>query len=118
MPAAILHLDGQNIIEQHSYWFIRIQYPGNVAGARLRGQIKNSREGELLTEFRFDTGTYDEGTEKTEFLMSLRAFQTSKLPIPEEDELWVYDVLIQLPEQPDPRRLLQGNVNVSPGVTQ
>lgn len=116
MPAATVDLDGDRIIEQGSYWSLEILYPGNVMGAYLRGQIRKGYGGEAIAELQLLQPDYDEDADKTRFTLFLRAGTTAKMPLPLNGEFWRYDVLLYLPNE-DPRRLLQGKVFVSPGIT-
>ncbi|MBE9179108.1 hypothetical protein IQ268_11100 [Oculatella sp. LEGE 06141] len=114
MPAATFHLRNESLVEQGSFWSVKLRYPGNVVGARLKGQIKKRIGGDLVGEFKFTTVGFLEGANQTEFLMSLGAAVTQKIPMPET--FHVYDVKITLTGK-EPVRLIQGQVEVSPGVT-
>lgn len=118
MPSATLNLIGEQIIEQGSYWELTLRYPGNVEGGRLKGQIRKDFKEELLATFRFNTGTYEADQNKTAFKMYLRAQESEEIPVPPQGVFWLYDVLFIPPEKNDPIRILQGYVNVSPGVTE
>lgn len=116
MPAANLDLDGDRVIEQGSFWMLDILYPGNASGAMLRGQIRKDYGDDLLAEFRSGQAVYDEETNKTRLTILLNASTTAKIPVPNPNEFWRYDVLFTAPGT-EPRRLVQGKVYVSPGVT-
>lgn len=116
MPAAVLDLVNENIIEANSFWSIDVLYPGNMQGSRAKGQIRKKHGGELIVNLRAENPVYDSNANQTRFRMFLRSSETEKLPIPPEDEFWVYDIVIGLPSG-DFRRVLQGKVSVDPGVT-
>lgn len=116
MPAAVLDLVGDNIIEANSFWSIDVLYPGNMTSSRGRGQIRKTYGGELIGTFRVENPVYDSNTNQTRFRFSLRSTETEKLPIPGEEEFWVYDIMIGLPSG-DFRRVLKGKVSIDPGVT-
>lgn len=117
MPAAILDLVGEQIIEQGSFWKLTLRYPGNVEGGRLRGQIRKGFADELLATFQFIAGIYDAELNKTAYEIFLRAQSTESIPVPPAGQFWLYDVLFIAPGQTDPIRILQGKVAVSPGIT-
>lgn len=118
MPAAVLDLDGDLIIEQGSYWSMTLLYPGNVTGSYLRGDIRKNFGGELLARFQFGTGVHSAETNQTSFLCYLNSGTTKKLPIPVgEAPYWRYDILFQPPSK-EQTRLIQGKVFISPGVTE
>lgn len=117
MTAATFDLKDDAIIEQGSYWSLTIRYPGNLAGASLKGQIRRDYNGQALQSFRFTPFTYDEDEDKSTALMFLNAGQTQLLPMPATNSgFWRYDVKLYRPGQ-DPIRLIQGKVFVSPGIT-
>ncbi|MBE9182874.1 hypothetical protein IQ268_30525 [Oculatella sp. LEGE 06141] len=114
MPAAIFDLTDERIVEQGSYWALTIHYPGNVATASIRGQIKTTYGGSTLASFSLETPKFEEETNRTKFVIYLSAAQTTKLTPPVDH--YVYDLRMLIPSK-DPIRLMQGKVKVSPGVT-
>lgn len=117
MSAATFNLTGTRIIEQNAQFLLTFTYPGNVATANLKGQIRKIPGGDLLADFRLGTVTYDQQTDKTTFTIGLDSRQTDKIPIPPEGGHWVYDVRMR-PQGGDNIRLFQGTVEVSPNVTE
>lgn len=117
MTAAIFHLTGDRAVEQNAQYRIVFTYPGNVTGANIRGQIRKDYGGDLVGEFRQTQPTYDSETDKTTFTVGMDSRQTDKIPVPPTGQFWVYDLRIR-PSGGDNIRLLRGNVEVLPNVTE
>ena len=117
MAAATLNLVGEAAIEQGAYWSLWIYYPGMVQSARLRAQMRPGFDGTVLAEFRFDQGIYDSQANRTGFKMWLSSGQTKKLTPAPDNAPYRYDVLFY-GSTGEPDRILQGIVEISPGVTE
>lgn len=117
MTAAIFDLTGDRAIEQSSQYRLTFTFPGNVTGANVRGQIRKDYNGEFVGEFRMAQPSYDPETDKTTFIVGLDSRQTDKIPPTPEGVYWVYDLRIR-PSGGDNIRLLRGNVEVLPNVTE
>lgn len=115
MAAAVLDLVGDKIIEQGSFWSIVVTYPGNITGAYFKGEIKKNYGDKAITNFNYNLA-YREEDNKTLITFFLNSGQTTKLPIPEDDVLLLYDIKMTLPSK-EPIRLIQGRADVSPAVT-
>jgi hypothetical protein len=118
MVAAVVDLIEQKAIEQGCLWDAKISYPGNVTGARFKGQIKRDYQSKVIAEFRFGLGIFDAETNKTKFAWFLPSAITKTLPIPNPDEHFVYDVVFYGVNVTEPIRVLRGIVHVSPGATE
>jgi hypothetical protein len=116
MPAATLDLSGSTIIEQNSFWSIELFHPGDITGTSLKGQIKEDYGGKMLAEIQMRPAEFIIPIQKTKFFLFIQPGTTAQIPVPPAGKNWVYDVLILRPGA-SPRRLLQGKVFVSPGVT-
>lgn len=116
MPAAVLDLTGENVIEANSFWSLDVIYPGDMRSSRVRGQMRKNYGGDLITNFRVENPVYDAAENQTKFRVFLRSSETEKLPIPEVNQFWVYDIVIGLPSG-DFRRVLKGKVFIDAGVT-
>lgn len=116
MVAAIVNLTGENIIEANSYWSMVVYHPGNVSPARIKGQIRTAYGGDVLATFRMEQPIFEEEQNRTKFTVYLRSLETEKIPVPPQNQFWIYDLLILLPSG-DYRRLVKGTVAVDPGVT-
>lgn len=117
MPAATFNLTGDNVIEQGSGWEILIKHPGNMTQSSMKAQIRPHFDGNVLAEFRFDAPTFNVQLGQTTFRMWLAASQTQKLNPTKPNEPYRYDVLMY-GSLNGPIRILQGTVEVSPGVTE
>ncbi|WOB42973.1 hypothetical protein HNI00_07255 [Thermoleptolyngbya oregonensis NK1-22] len=116
MTAPIYDLNNEAIIEQNSFWELMLFYPGNVSTSSFRGQIRRDFGGEVFANFRFEVRPYDEDANKTPVRVFLSSAETTRIPIPESSQFWRYDI-VMLVQGGDRRRVLQGKVYVSPGVT-
>lgn len=117
MTAALFHLTGDRAVEQNAQYRLTFTYPGNQSGANVRGQIRKGYGGELIGELRMTQPAYDALTDKTTFTIGMDSQQTKKLPVPPQGQSWVYDLRIR-PSGGDNIRLLRGNVEVLPYVTE
>lgn len=117
MPAAVLDLVESRAIEQNAYWSMKVTHPGDLTGAQLQGQIRRDYSGDLLATLRFSTPSFNAELNQTSFNVFLLAAETLAIPTPRRNEFWVYDVLLTRSGEAEPSRLLQGKVNISPGVT-
>lgn len=100
-----------------------VTYPGNVTTGTLTGAIKASpnTEAELVT-FTIGTASYDAGTDKTSWVVSLTGTQTNgtNLPISGDGsavDYFVFDFLFQ-PSGGDVGLLFGGLVEVTGFVTE
>lgn len=116
MPAAVVDLNENRIIEQNSRFSLVLLYPGDVARARFKGQIRKGYGQEVIADFLFTPANYDEMIGKTRIEAFLPSKTTEKILVPPNNGYYVYDVVMFEPGK-DAIRLIQGKVYISPGVT-